>query len=62
MRCGDRVIELAAFTPRYLIDISVPERPRTTMENAVLDPQRTPQANLGNWAANPALSSSTPTG
>jgi hypothetical protein len=50
MRCGDRVIELAAFTARYLVDISVPEQPRTTTEDAVLDPQRTPQMNLGNWA------------
>ena len=49
MRCGDRVIELAAFTARYLVDISVPEQPRTTTEDAVLDPQRTPQMNLGNW-------------
>ena len=50
MRCGDRVIEVDAFTVRYLVDVSVPERPRTKTENAALDPQRTPQANLGNWA------------
>jgi hypothetical protein len=50
MRCDDGVIELDAFTVRYLVDVSVPERPRTTTENAALDPQRTRQENLGNWA------------
>ena len=50
MRCGDGVIELDAFTVPYLVDVSVPERPRTTTENAVLDAPRTPPMNLGNWA------------
>ncbi|HEY2433534.1 MAG TPA: hypothetical protein VGI12_12735 [Vicinamibacterales bacterium] len=50
MRCGDAVIELDAFTVRYLVDVSAPERPRTTTENAVLDPQRTSQVNLANLA------------
>lgn len=50
MGCGDRVIELDSLTTRYLVDVSAPERPLTTTENAVLDPQRTPQVNLANLA------------
>jgi hypothetical protein len=50
MSCGDRVIEVAAFSTRYLVDVSVPEQPRITTDSAAFEPQRTPQLNLGHWS------------
>jgi hypothetical protein len=50
MRCGDDAIELAGFTARYVVDLSLPDRPATMMENVALDSERPPATNLGNWA------------
>ena len=50
MSCGDRVIEVAAFSKRYLVDVSVADQPRITTELAAFELQRTPQLNLGNWS------------
>jgi hypothetical protein len=50
MSCGDRSIELAAWSTRYLVDLSVPEQPRIKTENAAFESQKTPQLNLGNWS------------
>jgi len=50
MSCSDRVIEVAALSTRYLVDVSVPEKPRIKTLSASFEPQRTPQLNLGNWS------------
>jgi hypothetical protein len=50
MRCGEHAIELAAWTKRYLIDLSAPEPPRVRTEDANFASRGTSQSNLGHWA------------
>jgi hypothetical protein len=50
MSCSEGRIELAAWSTRYFVDLSVPDQPRIGWENAAFDSQRTTQTNLGNWS------------
>ena len=50
MSCSEGRIELAAWSTRYIVDLSVPDQPSIRSENAVFDSQRTIQTNLGNWS------------
>ncbi len=50
MRCGEHMIELAAFSTRHVVDISDPDRPHIRTEQAAFDPQDAAPLNLGHWS------------